>query len=535
MTMMTDRVYLVASMEYLISQFQVIAFNLQSTANAICPQQQSPATRSMSYSSSHHRRSIMPESAPTKRGRPLTDVLAKPDIFVQLHAAFVSFDYATQESKHEKQQQQTQPQTLTLTQGGGAGAQGARIDSLRELRRVLGRRQFDKLVWNTLVGNQVIVRGGETRIVHDIIRVLEEVLPKDCCTVILDGSSYEPSYACNILGLDRHIPIPPDLYPEDFILLDIWLDYSGRHQIPTPPPSLPALDASQRAGSGAMTTPPPIYQADWSSATLVADMKDLATRLEKTVIASSESNTNGNNHDHRQAEDTTAAAVVGRSPPISSPGALYPSSTGVEPRPERMYLLQAGEEPPVEFKMNFEGEIGLQDSIGRRAGAGAGVGPGAILQMSYQQDCRLFIETVNEILDYKLPRKIETKRLELMLEEWISKSIQFHNLYKAGKASDEAVVDKFLQSMRVDRQDLKILRFFTRCAKSSAFQAQKYRSEDAGVLSTGATSQPSSIPSVAAAMMTTTTTTATTLTVTAATTTASIAATTAMATTASST
>jgi hypothetical protein len=27
---------------------------------------------------------------PTRRGRPLTDVLAKPDIFVQLHAAFVS-------------------------------------------------------------------------------------------------------------------------------------------------------------------------------------------------------------------------------------------------------------------------------------------------------------------------------------------------------------------------------------------------------------------------------------------------------------
>jgi len=59
-----------------------------------------------------------------------------------------------------------------------------------------------------------------------------------------------------------------------------------------------------------------------------------------------------------------------------------------------------------------------------------------------------------------------------------SKSIQFHNLYKAGKTSQESVVDAFLQSLRVDKRDLKILRFFTRCARSSAFHSQKFRSED---------------------------------------------------------
>jgi hypothetical protein len=47
------------------------------------------------------------------------------------------------------------------------------IDSLRELRRVLGRQQFDRLVWNSVVGNQVIVRGQEPSIVREIIGLLQ--------------------------------------------------------------------------------------------------------------------------------------------------------------------------------------------------------------------------------------------------------------------------------------------------------------------------------------------------------------------------
>ncbi|KAF9993490.1 hypothetical protein BGZ79_001818 [Entomortierella chlamydospora] len=424
MTMMTDRVYLVANMEYLISQFQVIASNLQSMANALCPPQQSPATRSLSYSSSHHRGSIMPENAPTKRGRPLTDVLAKPDIFVQLHAAFVSvLSNCSRRLTERHIQGRLVVEQKQETQSSESGKQQPAINSLRDLRQVLGKQQFNRLVWNTVVGNQVIVRGDNSSIVNEIIRLLEDILPKDCCTVITEGSAYEPSYACNILGLDRSVPIPTDLDPQDFILLDICTNTLSYQDI-TPPGSLQA-DNHKKDGSVAE---PPIYQADWSTATLVADMKELSTRTEKDGLE------NG---------DPPYIQTGQLRPPASSPGAV--DSTGATFQNQK-YLLQAGEEPPELLQPNSR-NVNELDTVGRK------------IPSPQNQQCSLYVETINEILDY-------------------NKSIQFHNLYKAGKASDEGVVDGFLQSMRVDKRDLKILRFFTRCAKSSSFQSQKYRSED---------------------------------------------------------
>ena len=56
---------------------------------------------------------------------------------------------------------------------GESGEHSETIDSLRELRRVLGRQPFNRLIWNSLVGNQVIVRGEESRITREIIRSLE--------------------------------------------------------------------------------------------------------------------------------------------------------------------------------------------------------------------------------------------------------------------------------------------------------------------------------------------------------------------------
>ncbi|KAF9914282.1 hypothetical protein BX616_008605 [Lobosporangium transversale] len=451
MTMMTDRVYLVASMEYLISQFQVIASNLQSMANALCPPHQSSATRSLSYSSSHHRGSIMPENAPTKRGRPLTDVLAKPDIFVQLHAAFVSVLSSCSRRLTERYIQgrpisDPHPyEKINERQSSDNGHQSIIIESLRDLRRALGPQQFNRLIWNSVVGNQVIVRGEEPSVVHDIIRLLEGILPKDCCTVILDGSCYEPSYACNILGLHRSIPIPTDLDPQDFILLDICTNPLG-HDIPTPPTSLP-VDTRRKNGSEDMS---PVYQADWSNATLVSDIKDLSVHMEK-VVAVTEGKPSNGSIDHTQ-------------PPTSLPSNLH-SPKGGALWQTRKYLLQAGEEPPETLYLDNFKDTNGKDTLGRRT-------------LSPQKHpCLLYIDTLNGILDYKLPRTIESRRLIVLRDEWVSKSIQFHNLYKTGKASDESVVEAFLQSMRVDKRDLKILRFFTRCAKSNSLQ--KFRNEDA--------------------------------------------------------
>ncbi|KAF9148548.1 hypothetical protein BG015_009717 [Linnemannia schmuckeri] len=453
MTMMTDRVYLVASMEYLISQFQVIASNLQSMANALCPQVQSPAPRSMSYSSSSRRGTIMPENAPTKRGRPLTDVLAKPDIFVQLHAAFVSVLSHCSQRLTERYIQGRPHNECTLLERNQAWETGENsngeneaqtIESLRELRRVLGRRRFNRLIWNSLVGNQVIIRGEESKIVREVIRSLEDILPKDCCTIIMDGSSYEPSYACNILGLDRSIPIPPDMDPQDFILLDICTE-SLSQPIPTPPTSLPANHKKSQSDPHTH-----IYQADWSTTTLVADLKEMATALEKIPVDAKGPN----------GQQTTESSPR---PPNSSPGLLYSPGGGFQAQ-RRQYLLQAGEEPPEALDMP-ETEMLVKDVIPPGQGQGQPGLPGGRASPPLKQSHPLYIETVNDILDFRMPRLIEAKRLAVLREEWISKARQFHNLYKSGFASDETVVHRFLQSMGVDQRDLKILRFFTRCAR----------------------------------------------------------------------
>ncbi|KAG0032268.1 hypothetical protein BGZ82_006614 [Podila clonocystis] len=436
MTMMTDRVYLVASMEYLISQFQVIACNLQSMANALYVPQQSPAARSMSYSSSHHRGSIMPENTPTKKGRPLTEVLAKPDIFVQLHAAFVSVLSNCGQRLTERHVQgrpmndwypfAAEDVEVALIETGDQEGQTT-VDSLRELRRVLGPHRFNRLIWNSLVGNQVIIRGEEPRIIVEIVRSLEDVLPKECCTIILDSATYEQSYTCNILGLGRSVPIPPDMDPNDFILLDLCLTTFTRRPSATPSPTTDQNGDSKDQA--------PVYQADWSS-TFSGAPNGLASAMEKMALKEE-----SHNGPHSRP---------------SIPGLLYSAGGGFQCQ-RRIYLLQAGEELP---------DVLVDEKDHTR-------------NHSISPYYPLYIETINEILDLKLPKSIETKRLAVLREEWISKAKQFHNLYKAGCASDESVLNRFLVSMKVNQQDLKILRFFTRCARANS-HTQKYNTQASG-------------------------------------------------------
>lgn len=216
----------------------------------------------------------------------------------------------------------------------------------------------------------------------------------------MDGSSYEPSYACNILGLDRSIPIPPDMDPQDFILLDICAE-SLTQPIPTPPTSLPA--DHRKSPSGPHTH---IYQADWSTTTLVADLKDMATALEKIPV-----DTKGLNG-QQTAENSPR-------PPNSSPGVLYSPGGGFQAQ-RRQYLLQAGEEPPEALDM-LETEMLVKDVVAPGQGQGQGQPglPGGRMSPPQKQSHPLYIETVNDILDFRMPRLIEAKRLAVLREEWI--------------------------------------------------------------------------------------------------------------------
>ncbi|KAF9388268.1 hypothetical protein CPC16_006583 [Podila verticillata] len=226
--------------------------------------------------------------------------------------------------------------------------------------------------------------------------------------------------------------------PNDFILLDLCLTTFTRR-----PSATPSTTTDQNGDS---KDPAPGYQADWSSPPF-SGTNGLANAMEKMALE----------------EESIKNSPHSRP---SIPGLLYSAGGGFQCQ-RRIYLLQAGEEPP---------DVLLLDEKDQTRSPTSPYYP-------------LYIETINEILDLKLPKNIETKRLAVLREEWISKAKQFHNLYKAGCASDESVLNRFLVSMKVNRQDLKILRFFTRCARVTT-HTQKYCSQVSGSMSSSSVLAP---------------------------------------------
>lgn len=183
----------------------------------------------------------------------------------------------------------------------------------------------------------------------------------------MDSATYEQSYTCNILGLDRSVPIPPDMDPNDFILLDLCLTTFTRR-----PSATPSTTTDQNGNS---KDPAPCYQANWSSLT-PSGTNGLASAMEKMALEE-ESIKNG---PHTRP---------------SIPGLLYSAGGGFQCQ-RRIYLLQAGEEPP---------DVLLLDEKDQTRNPTSPYYP-------------LYIETINEILDLKLPKNIETKRLAVLREEW---------------------------------------------------------------------------------------------------------------------
>lgn len=216
---------------------------------------------------------------------------------------------------------------------------------------------------------------------------LQGILPRACCTVII-GSQYEPIYECNILGLDRSIPIPGDMDPQSFILLDICMT-TFEHSIPTPPTSLPG-DHLHRTGIDPISQ---CYQADWSDNKLQPDLTNLPALLK--------------NVDLSKVDDTPG--VDTNPPPSSMPGKLYSPSSGFKAQ-RRIYLLQAGEEPPDALSPQ-QPTRNPSESNGHSKDIGGG-------RRVPNRASTIYTETMNSILDLRLPKAIELARISILRDEW---------------------------------------------------------------------------------------------------------------------
>jgi hypothetical protein len=177
--------------------------------------------------------------------------------------------------------------------------------------------------------------------------------------------------------------------PQSFILLDVCMT-TFEHSIPTPPTSLPG-DHLHRTGIDPISQ---CYQADWSDNKLQPDPKDLPALLK--------------NVDLSKVDDTPGAAA--KPPPSSMPGTLYSPSSGFKAQ-RRIYLLQAGEEPPDDLSPQQPTNPLESNGHSKDLGGGRRVA-------NRTSTSTIYTETMNSILDLRLPKAIELARISILRDEW---------------------------------------------------------------------------------------------------------------------
>lgn len=85
---------------------------------------------------------------------------------------------------------------------------GPSINSLRELRSVLGPMNFASIVYCLIVGRQVVVRGQPAGLIASILFTLKVLLPRGCVHLVPYSSQYIPLSDCNMLGIDARAAVP---------------------------------------------------------------------------------------------------------------------------------------------------------------------------------------------------------------------------------------------------------------------------------------------------------------------------------------
>ncbi|XP_070580543.1 folliculin-like [Ptychodera flava] len=96
------------------------------------------------------------------------------------------------------------------------------FESLRHMRQLFGAPDFQSVAHHVLIGNQVIIRCDHPKTVESAINVLKQLLPSGCCRIIPYSNQYEDSWKCNFLGLPPGTALPDHVTSSElYILVDI--------------------------------------------------------------------------------------------------------------------------------------------------------------------------------------------------------------------------------------------------------------------------------------------------------------------------
>lgn len=188
-------------------------------------------------------------STNTKQLRTLEELLELPHLMATLHASFTvilsSGNRRLLESQPMPLQKWTEPTTVLMdvlplsrlyehtdSQVSSPSSVGSSVgstcltprfhlDHLGQLYHILGRSQFGKLLFNFVIGNQIVIRSSSQAIIQDIMVVLEDILPQLCFRKLEYETVYQPIWVCNLLGLSRDSPIPNEVDLTSLVLLEV--------------------------------------------------------------------------------------------------------------------------------------------------------------------------------------------------------------------------------------------------------------------------------------------------------------------------
>ncbi|ORX99177.1 hypothetical protein K493DRAFT_313327 [Basidiobolus meristosporus CBS 931.73] len=245
--LMSDRLYLVTSWPFLVKKFKALASELQEKAEKVYDKEKaslldSPQDLMRNRSSFGP---VAPDQFLRRRGsqslRSLDELLGVKNLFVNLHA---NFSWILKACSRRLQEKQVEGQPMIGSSDDSGLFNNSFIDAisntmksqkisiqeehprasiknLLELEKLLEHKAFRKLVFNCVIGNQVIVRGDEEPLVKSIISVLQEIIPLGCSSVMSYEASYQEIWKCNLLGLQKDAEFPEDVDKSSSVLLDL--------------------------------------------------------------------------------------------------------------------------------------------------------------------------------------------------------------------------------------------------------------------------------------------------------------------------
>lgn len=264
LVVMMDKIYLLNSWPFLVHHMKTVVEHLQTKAEVVYKEEQvKNPQRSHRLVSSVNPKNYINKRGGNKPARSLIELTDDRHIFKILHTSFVwilkacgnrlsetllegpptedsIIDMEKQEETEEgfvklfkkelgvsedvepAEEVRTEVQSVD-EQEVTADDDSPEVKNIRHLVQLIGPRKFSVLAHNTIVGNQVIVRGNGTTLVKTFLAALTSLLPKGCYRAEPYKNCYIESYRCNLLGLPPSISIPPHVNTSEvYLVVDVF-------------------------------------------------------------------------------------------------------------------------------------------------------------------------------------------------------------------------------------------------------------------------------------------------------------------------